>query len=446
MTDPGAGASANDQQPGATAFPDSAVDPRADPRDPAGALTRPVAEEVPACGPASGTETSASRFEIAPAFRTGQIRGPARRLGNFADAYAQARAASMASALARVKIADYALSSLGVQRVISKMAVFRDQGLFRARLPAFSLAASFPEPVMVRRVILPARDLDFLQNISRMANSWDHGLLGTRLRLAESAAALAAPHQAVVLSTAALAASRHNLLGPLADFAAASATTRLIHLFRAWRETAETSLGLLGGLARGAYLAALRARAAVLNGDDGPVAWFIEEWLVMRATPERIEAVSAALLEEGWDAGIPEDPTRLLTDLRSRTVRQARVLKPIWETRLNHRTIGTLDRTVTTSDGTTLTAADLVPDPRTTEELALGAECEEQPLRLVLGRLKPFELQVTNAYARGGELTWAEAARLAGAADPAAAGERVRRKLKRLGAEHSRRLVQTVGA
>ena len=40
------------------------------------------------------------------------------------------------------------------------------------------------------------------------------------------------------------------------------------------------------------------------------------------------------------------------------------------------------------------------------------------------------------------ELAWAEAARLAGVADPAAMGERVRRKLKRLGTEYNRRLVQ----
>jgi hypothetical protein len=84
-------------------------------------------------------------------------------------------------------------------------------------------------------------------------------------------------------------------------------------------------------LARAARGAALHARAAVLNGDDGPVSWFIEAWLGMRVTRGRIEAVSAALLEEGWDASIPEDPAHLLTDLRSRTARQARALRPIWD-------------------------------------------------------------------------------------------------------------------
>lgn len=67
----------------------------------------------------------------------------------------------------------------------------------------------------------------------------------------------------------------------------------------------------------------------MLDGDDRPVAWFIEAWLHMRVTPKRIEAVSAALLEEGWDVGIPEDPACLLTDLQSRTARQARVLRRV---------------------------------------------------------------------------------------------------------------------
>jgi hypothetical protein len=245
---------------------------------------------------------------------------------------------------------------------------------------------------------------------------------------------------------ASLAAARVGAFGSLADVAAVSATAGLVDLFRSWRETAETGLGLLRGLARAAHRAALRARAAVLNGDDGPVAWFIEAWLRMRVTPERIEAVSAALLEEGWDADIPEDPAPLLTDLRVRTVLQARVLRPIWQTQLNYRTIGRLDHTVTTSNGTLLTVADLVPDPRTTEDLVLANECEVQRLRRVLSRLKPDELQVTNVYAGRSELTWAEEARLAGAADPAAMGERVRRKLKRLGAEHNRRLVRPGGA
>ena len=444
MTDPGA--SAGNQQPGVPepALPDSDGDPQSEgaanpPHDPADASSQPISKEVP--------EGSASRFEIVPAFQAQQIYALSQHLDGFADTpRTGARAVLLASAPPRVSIADYALPARGVEQAIAKMAIPPDLGLFKINQPAVSLAASLPEPGIARHILPAARDLSFLQAISTMVNSWDHGLLGINQQFAKSAAALVvAPHQDLI-RMAGLTSIGAAAVGSLMDFAAMSATRGLVDLFRSWRETAETGLGLLRSLARAAHRAALRARAAVLKGDDGPVAWFIEEWLYMRVTPERVEAVSAALLEEGWDVGTPEDPARLLADLRSRTVRQARVLRPIWETQLNCRTIGRLDRTVTTSNGKLLTVADLVPDPQTTEDLVLANECEEQRLRRVLSRLKPEELQVTNVYAGRGELTWAEAARLAGAADPAAMGERVRRKLKRLGAEHNRRLTQTGGA
>ena len=252
------------------------------------------------------------------------------------------------------------------------------------------------------------------------------------------------------ISTAAVAASHQNLLRNIGSFSAnlavsvnltgMSAAASLADLLLRWREVAESGVGVLRGLARAAYQAALHARAAVLRGDDGPVAWFIRTWLDLRVSPKRIEAVSAALLEEGWDAGIPDDPAYLIADLRKRTARQGRVLRPIWETQLNHRTVGMLDRPVRTSNGMLLTVADLVPGAQPTEDLVLVGEWEEQRLRRVLGRLKPDELRVTNVYAQRSELTWAEAARIAGAADPAAVGERIRRKLKRLGAEDERRV------
>jgi hypothetical protein len=145
----------------------------------------------------------------------------------------------------------------------------------------------------------------------------------------------------------------------------------------------------------------------VLDGDEEPVAWFIEDWLCMPATPARIEAASVALLGEGWDAGIPERTAFLLDDLRDRTRRHFHVLKPYWETQLNHRAVGRLSQVITAVGGTTLTAAALVADPRMTEDLALALarECEEKRLGLVLSRLKPGELRIANVYAEHGELT-----------------------------------------
>ncbi|MFG3517664.1 hypothetical protein [Streptomyces bobili] len=57
----------------------------------------------------------------------------------------------------------------------------------------------------------------------------------------------------------------------------------------------------------------------------------------------------------------------------------------------------------------------------------------------VLGALHPEERAVAMAWAQARVRTWAEAALVVGAADPVAAGERVRRKLKRLAAPHRQR-------
>jgi hypothetical protein len=463
MTDPDAPA---DGQPGSTgpALPRPAGNPETErapdlPPGPADASGQPAFEEAPPRGFTPPAEDS--RPEDAGACEADETDGLARYLDDIADELAQLREMRdelvqlqdmrdelLATVMPTIKMANYTLPAV---QAISKMAALPDLGLFKAGLPGLSLAASLPALGIGRHAFSAVGDLSFLQNITTMASSWDHGLFGIAGRqFIENAAALnaaalvIAPHQELLRSMAGLAASRAAAFRPLTDFAAMNATAGLVGLFRSWRETAETGLGLLRRLARAAHRAALLARDAVLDGDDEPVAWFIEDWLGMRVTPQRIEAVGAALLEEGWDAGVPEDPDYLITDLRRRTRRQARVLKPIWETRLNFRAVGQLDHAAAAGNGTPLTVADLLPDPHTTEDLALASEYEQQRLALVLSRLKPDELQVTTVYARRGDLTWAEAARLAGASD--AMGERVRRKLKRLGAEHRRRLVQAGGA
>ncbi len=337
-----------------------------------------------------------------------------------------------------------ARADLVFQQAISKMAASPGLGLLKVikvNQQAVSLAARVPKLNIAGQIFPAARaDLVFQQAISKMAASPGLGLLKVNHQLIRSAAvAMAAPHHDLLRNIGNFATSITTLPIPV-NFTGMGAVASLVDLFLRWREAADSGLGVLRGLARAAFSAALRARAAILHGDDGLVAWFIETWLGLRVSPERIEAVSAALLEEGWDASVPDDLAHLLTDLRRRTARQARFLRPIWETQLNHRTIGMLDQPVITGNGTLLAVADLIPGGRATEDLVLAGEWEERRLLRVLSRLKPDELRVTNVYAQHSELTWAEAARVAGAADPAAAGERVRRKLKRLGAEDTRRL------
>jgi hypothetical protein len=297
----------------------------------------------------------------------------------------------------------------GVQSAISKMISARDLGLYKGiNQHAAALAAG------VHKLSIPpaARGIGA-----------DPGVQSAISKMI-STTAIAASHQNLLRSIGGVSA---GLVAPLANLTGVSAGVRLADLLLRWREVADSGVGVLRALARAAYKAALDARAAVLRGDDGPVTQFISTWLDLRTSPERVEAVSAALLEEGWDAGIPDDPAYLIADLRKRTARQGRVLRPIWETQLNRRPVGMLDEPVCTSNGTLLTAADLVPGAQSAEDLVLADELEEERLRRVLNRLKPDELLVTNVYAQRGELSWAEAARVAGAPD--AVGERIRRKL-----------------
>ena len=495
MTDPGASPGHQQSAAAEPPLPGPAGDPEA--QGTAGTPSGPAADTPPP--PTAGEkrprgfvipddeipDDELSVLELVPASEAGY--GLMDYLAGVADDLAQAQAALLANIVPKVRFADFALASVAPEVSLARSAFFHaagleavarlsvppDLGLFQASLPTLSLAAGLPSagdyaaPALeaVARLSVPP-DLGFARRISEMAGSWDHGLLGIG-RLAESTAALAAdPYRELLHSMAGLTAARDSAIGSLYDFGSLSnlgslydfgslgnfgslydfgslsGTAGLAGLLRTWRETAEAGLGMLGTLARAAYWAALYARSAVVRGEKGPVASFIEEWLGMRPTPERVEAVSAALLEEGWDADAAEDPDFLLADLRKRSKRQARVLKPIWETQLNLRYVGSLDQPVLGASGTLLTIADQLPDPRTAEDLALAREYEQQRLRQVLDRLKPDELQVTSVYAERGELTWAEAAHLAGAADPVAMGERVRRKLKRLGDDHSRRLAE----
>ncbi|MFK0203442.1 hypothetical protein [Streptomyces lavendulae] len=89
---------------------------------------------------------------------------------------------------------------------------------------------------------------------------------------------------------------------------------------------------------------------------------------------------------------------------------------------------------VSIADG--LTVEDLLPDRRTPEDLTLHYQFGDVRVPAVLRNLTPDEVDVAARWAQGAG-TWAESA--LGVGLPASRGDRVRRKLHRLGARQVER-------
>ncbi|MGP4009880.1 hypothetical protein [Streptomyces sp. 4N124] len=182
---------------------------------------------------------------------------------------------------------------------------------------------------------------------------------------------------------------------------------------------------------------ALEARMAALNGQERTVRAFTTEVLGLRWEARWAEAVSTALLG-GWadplHAGRPLMPAALgVLQAEARVIH--RQLTPLWRRRTNGTRILLLD----TPLGDDLTLYDLVADSLDPQETAVVVEPADVRLVRILNALQPLEREVALARTYPGVATWTEAALYLGAADPVAFGERVRRKLKRLGQQHTDR-------
>jgi hypothetical protein len=133
-----------------------------------------------------------------------------------------------------------------------------------------------------------------------------------------------------------------------------------------------------------------------------------------------------------WTSGLESrlrDDAELVDLLRRHAKAEHRHLKPLWKRKVGGRLWRSLDEPA--GDGTTL--RDVVTDHRRPEDSVFYGELEDPRVLAVLRSLKPAEAAVAAAYSSS-RMTWAEAAAEAGVSDPAGFGERVRRKLKRLGA------------
>lgn len=162
-------------------------------------------------------------------------------------------------------------------------------------------------------------------------------------------------------------------------------------------------------------------------------------WSTHRSTP-------TALLS-GWELRVMNAPVdiSLLAELRTEAKAVHRQLTPLWERKVCGSRLRLLDAPM--SYDTSMTLYDMLTGSPGARDLLNGAVSDDPRIVSVLSRLDPVEHAVALAWAEQPTGSWAEAAvdvismdpvRFAGL-DPAALGERVRRKLKRLGTQRALR-------
>ncbi|MER6781176.1 MULTISPECIES: hypothetical protein [unclassified Streptomyces] len=187
--------------------------------------------------------------------------------------------------------------------------------------------------------------------------------------------------------------------------------------------------------AREAIVAALVARNAAIEGDTATVDEFTRAWLGLGQPQVWREAVEAALLSDWVDRlGYRLSQDAEVAELLKRHAHaEHRYLQPLWERKVRGLRLRMLDEPVSEN----LTLRDTITDRRRPEDTVLG-HVEDDRVREVLRSLTQAEKAVAAVYGSS-RTTWTQAAQAAGAHDPAALGERVRRKLKRLGAQQARK-------
>lgn len=184
---------------------------------------------------------------------------------------------------------------------------------------------------------------------------------------------------------------------------------------------------------------ALVARNAAIDGDHATVDDFSRTWLGLAHPARWRAAVEMALLGD-WvdllrDRAVDDPALRHL--LRREADEAHHQLLPLWEHRTRGQRVTLLSRPV--GDG--LTLADVVTDRRCPEAVLVDDEFQDQRVSAVLRQLAEPEEKVARTWAAGAD-SWVVAA--VDSAQPAAYGERVRRKLHRLGARQAERAAAAV--
>ncbi|MFJ4633490.1 hypothetical protein [Streptomyces sp. NPDC088847] len=147
-------------------------------------------------------------------------------------------------------------------------------------------------------------------------------------------------------------------------------------------------------------------------------------------------ALSGTWMAPLWESG--RLPLTALGALKAEARVIHRQLVPVWRRNTRHGRVLSLDAAL----GEGLSLYDLVASDVDQLSRISDGVFEDERLNAVLRGLDPAERSAVFAYAEGEGTTWTEAAAAAGATDPEAFGERVRRKTKRLAAEQRRRFGQ----
>ncbi|MFG2340196.1 hypothetical protein [Streptomyces yangpuensis] len=190
---------------------------------------------------------------------------------------------------------------------------------------------------------------------------------------------------------------------------------------------------------------AITARNAVIEGDRAEVDTFSRLWLRLDRPAAWRPAVEMALLGN-WVSTLGDgtaDTHALLGRLVPQVQAEHRYLQPLWDRKVR----GARTILLGSPAGDDRVLGDLLVTSVTPESLVLAAEFTDPRISAVLRQLQPSERLVALQWARPGTTSWSEAAarviaveaaRLEGIV-PFALGERVRRKLKRLGDRHTAR-------
>ncbi|MEW1658390.1 hypothetical protein [Streptomyces sp. NPDC093707] len=143
------------------------------------------------------------------------------------------------------------------------------------------------------------------------------------------------------------------------------------------------------------------------------------------------------MLSNEWDRGPLGSDGTLTKWLKGMARRAKAAWKPLWERTVNHEGVQLLSQPLSTNGQLEGTLGDTLTSP-STETVVLHGAIEDMRVHHVLDKLaekSELDLRIALAWAKNPDLTWTTAAKIAGAECPHKRGERVRRKLRRLGSD-----------